>query len=44
MAGWRRAVELAMTNEEIEIDGSFAVANRAGGPGIAGADAVGLSR
>ena len=41
MAGWRRAVELAMTNEEIE---RLTVANRAGEPGIAGADAVGLSR
>src|SRR5882724_9660330 len=27
-----------------KIDGSFAVAHRAGGPGIAGADAAGLSR
>src|SRR5258705_13932882 len=27
-----------------KIDGSFAVANRAGEPGIAGADAAGLSR
>src|SRR3984893_17773417 len=45
MAGWRRAVELAMTVEEIErLTALSRVAHRAGGPGIAGADAAGLSR
>src|SRR5690348_6891264 len=45
MATWRQAVELAMTEEEIEnVDGSFAVSNRVGEPGVAGSDAAGLSR
>ena len=44
MAGWRQAVELAMTDEDIATsDGSFAVANRTGEPGGAGADAARLS-
>ena len=37
MAGWRQAVALAMT------DGSVAVADRTGRPGVAGSDAARLS-
>src|SRR5258705_9206387 len=45
MAGWRRVVELAMTCEEIErLTVLWRSTNRAGEPGIAGADAAGLSR
>ena len=37
MAGWRRAVELAMTAEEVETpDGSYAVEDRGGAPRGAG--------
>ena len=47
MAGWRQAVALAMTGEEIETDGSVAVADRTGRPGLAdkklGSDAARLS-
>ena len=44
MAGWRQAVALAMTGEEIEaLDGSVAVADRTGRPGVAGSDAARLS-
>src|SRR6478672_9842980 len=42
MAGWRRAVELAMTGEEIER--LTALSRSRTEPGIAGADAAGLSR
>ena len=41
MAGWRQAVALAMTGEEIgSTDGSVAVADRTGRPGVAGSDAA----
>ena len=44
MAGWRQAIELAMTDEEVEtIDDFVAIAKRAGEPGIAGSDAARLS-
>ena len=44
MAGWRQAVALAMTGEEIRsTDGSVAVADRTGRPGVAGSDAARLS-
>ena len=44
MAGWRQAVALAMTGEEIETtDGSFAVEDRGGAPRGAGANAARLS-
>ena len=45
MAGWRQAVALAMTGEEIEaLTALFgAVADRTGRPGVAGSDAARLS-
>ena len=45
MAGWRRVVELAMTGEEIErLTALSRSRTEPGEPGIAGADAAGLSR
>jgi hypothetical protein len=41
MAGWRQAVEVAMTDEDVA---RLALANRAGEPGRARANASGLSR
>ena len=44
MAGWRQAVALAMTGEEIEaLTVAAAVADRTGRPGVAGSDAARLS-
>ena len=43
MAGWRRAVELAMTAEEIETLTALAVQDRGGAPRGAGANAARLS-
>ena len=44
MAGWRQAVALAMTGRgDWSTDGSVAVADRTGRPGVAGSDAARLS-
>ena len=44
MAGWRQVVELAMSEEEIgEADDYFALADGAGEPGGAGANAAGAT-
>ena len=44
MAGWRQAVALAMTGEEIEALTALSLfADRTGRPGVAGSDAARLS-
>jgi hypothetical protein len=43
MAGWRQAVELAMTDEEIcKFEGHRAIPKRSGAPSEAGANAAQL--
>ena len=43
MAGWRQAVALAMTEEEIDALTARAAADRPGTPGVARSDAARLS-
>ena len=44
MAGWRQAIELAMSDErDCDIDSALAVENRASEPRVASPDVVGLS-